>query len=56
MERDLDKIEKLAQEKEEENLRFRIFLKGCDHYEVDRIVHQLNEKYFQEFDCRECGN
>lgn len=56
MELDLNKIERLAEEKEEENLRFRIFLKGYDHYEVDKIVHQLNEKYLKEIDCTECAN
>lgn len=56
METDLGKIEKLAQEKEEENFNFENYLKGCNHHEVDKTVHKLNKKYLEEYDCTECGN
>lgn len=49
-------LERLAQEKEKENLDFIFVLKNSDHHMVDRIVHQLNEKYFQKIDCTDCAN
>ena len=56
MEKNLNKIKKMAQLKEEENYEFRIFLKGCDHYQVDKLVHKLNQKYLAQYDCKKCAN
>jgi Fe-S-cluster containining protein len=56
MEKNLNIIKEKAQLKEKENENFRMFLKGYDHHQVDKIVHQLNQKYLEEFDCTQCGN
>ncbi len=56
MKKDLCEIERMAHLKEEENQSFMIFLKGCDHFKVDKIVHKLNEKYLSLYDCTKCGN
>jgi len=52
----IKKLERLAREKEKENLDFIFVLKSSDHHGVDRIVHQLNKKYCQEIDCTDCAN
>ena len=56
METDLEKIKKLAKERDEENWKFRTFLKGCDSKEIDSLVHKLYKKISQEIDCKKCGN
>lgn len=56
MEIDLNKIKYLGEIKEEENFKFRSFLKGQDPDKIDRNVNELNEKYFELIDCKECGN
>ncbi|OIN98875.1 hypothetical protein AUJ66_00065 [Candidatus Desantisbacteria bacterium CG1_02_38_46] len=53
---DLEKIKKLAKEKDEENWRFRNFLKGRDSKEIDSLVHKLYQKISKEIDCKKCGN
>ena len=56
LETDLIKIKQLAAKREDENYRFRAFLKGKDGKNVDSIVHQLHEKYVSLIDCTTCGN
>jgi Fe-S-cluster containining protein len=58
IERDIKKIKKIAQLKEEENWEFRIFLKSLaiGSEELDSIVHRLNRSVSSKIDCRECGN
>lgn len=56
VEMDLSKIEKLSIQKENENFKFRAFLRSLDSLEVDRVVHRLNRKVSQAIDCTECGN
>ena len=56
LELDLDKIRRVAQEKEDENYDFRIFLKGKDFDKVDKIVHSLDKQIKSKTDCQECGN
>lgn len=56
IETDLSKIEKLSIQKENENFKFRAFLRGLDPSEVDRVVHRLNRKVSRAIDCTECGN
>jgi uncharacterized protein len=58
LETDLDKIKKLAEQREDENWRFRSFLKGCDKSDrkIDRIVHDLYQRISAEIDCKQCGN
>ncbi|MBC7887436.1 MAG: YkgJ family cysteine cluster protein [Ferruginibacter sp.] len=53
---DLKKIETIAAEKEDENDRFRIFLKQQDEEYIDSIVHALNEQITAQIDCTQCGN
>lgn len=49
-------LAKMAAEKDDENWDFRIYLKGCEPEEVDEIVHELADKYFNLIDCLDCGN
>jgi len=58
METNPDKIKKLAKEKEEENYKFRTFLKCCDipSEKIDSIVHNLYKKISSEIDCKTCRN
>ena len=56
METDLEKIKKLASEKEDENYKFRRYLKGCDSDRIDDIVHSLYDKISSEIDCSQCRN
>lgn len=58
IETDLEKIQKLAKQREEENWKFRSFLKGSDYSleKIDRIVHVLFQKVSSEIDCTKCGN
>ncbi len=53
---DLEKISLLSKRKENENFKFRTFLKGQDSGKVDRIVHRLNKEITDIIDCTECGN
>lgn len=56
METDLTKIKNQAKEKEDENWRFRAFLKNCDARALDSIVHKLFEQATKAIDCTSCGN
>jgi len=56
MEKDLLKIERLANENEDENWSFRIFLKGFDIEHLDSIVHRLFQQVSSEIECTICGN
>ena len=55
---DLEKIKLIGKQKEDENWRFRSFLKGLDieEEELDKIVHQLNEEVTSQIDCTKCAN
>jgi Fe-S-cluster containining protein len=53
---DLEKIYKYGETREDENIEFRIFLKGQDSKEIDRIVHKLNAQISSQIDCNACGN
>ncbi|MDR1974403.1 MAG: YkgJ family cysteine cluster protein [Bacteroidales bacterium] len=55
-ETDLGKIEALADIREDENIRFRTFLKGKNSEDVDEIVHRLHSEITREIDCTQCGN
>jgi len=55
-ETDFSKIEHLAVVREDENYRFRSFLKGKDSNKVDRIVHRLHDEITKSIDCSTCGN
>ena len=56
MELDLNIIKKNSEIRENENLRFRSFLKGQDSKTIDKIVHRLYENVLDFIDCTECGN
>ena len=56
IETDLSKIEYLASEREDENFRFRSFLKRKDGKQVDRIVHRLHREITGHINCTLCGN
>jgi Fe-S-cluster containining protein len=56
METDLTKIKNQAKEKEDENWRFRTFLKIYDDTNLDSIVHKLLEQVSKAIDCTSCGN
>lgn len=51
-------VEGLAKEREDQNWRFRSFLKGIDLEveEVDAIVHKHYEAVSRQIDCCACGN
>lgn len=58
METNLNRIKELSKKKEDENRRFRSFLKGCDipSKKIDSIVHKLYQKISSEIDCKTCAN
>ncbi len=55
---DPQRIEKLAQEREEENWAFRTFLKGIDmrSEELDALVHGLYRDISSQINCLDCAN
>lgn len=58
VETDLKRIKETAEKKEDENWKFRTFLKGYDIEveELDSIVHRLFKGVVREVDCTACGN
>lgn len=56
MEKNLTKIHRLSQKKEEENWKFRSFLKGCDYEKIDLIVQKLYQQISSQIDCKICAN
>ncbi|MEO7313404.1 MAG: YkgJ family cysteine cluster protein [Chitinophagaceae bacterium] len=52
----LEKIALLAEEREDENYRFRSYLKGRNGDETDSFVHRLNKEISAQIDCTSCGN
>ena len=55
---DLARITRIAKEKEDQNWRFRSFLKAYDGpaREIDAIVHSLYQRISSEIDCKQCAN
>ena len=56
---DLVQIRALAEEKEDENWRFRLFLKGASSRELgdlDRQVTETTERVWAGIDCTACAN
>ena len=58
LESDPNRVKRLAEEREDENWRFRTFLKGIDLeiQELDAIVHRHYEDVARQIDCCACGN
>lgn len=52
----ITEIERLAKERENENLNFRTYLKGKDSNYIDHLVKELNRYFTEEIDCTKCGN
>ena len=53
---DLNIIKRIAEEKQEENDLFRIFLKQQEDDSIDSLVHQINDRVTPKIDCTQCGN
>lgn len=58
LESDPKVVKRLTEAREDENWRFRSFLKGCDLKieELDAMVHRLYEEVSGRIDCCACGN
>lgn len=56
LELNIEKISRISQQKENENYRFRSFLKGQDSDKVDEIVHRLYKEIVEHINCTDCGN
>lgn len=58
METNLKNIERISKIKDDENWKFRSFLKGCDISleELDSIVHELFDYVSSEIDRTKCAN
>ena len=56
IEKNLLKIKHFAAIREDENYRFRAFLKEKDGKIIDRIVQRLHLEITQQIDCTLCGN
>lgn len=51
------KLYTIAKKYEDENLKFRSFLKNrADHDELDEQFLELHNELFSRYDCRGCGN
>ncbi len=58
MQSDYSNMEKLAREKEDENWRFRSFLKFYDDIseeEIDKLVAKIADEVSAKIDCSSCG-
>lgn len=54
---DIKELKQLANKKEDENYRFRRYLKNhADEEELDKQFKKLHEKYFKIYDCKKCRN
>lgn len=54
---DIKELESLAKAKEEDNYKFRRFLKArADSKELDEQFKELHDKYFAIYDCSKCKN
>ena len=55
---DLKYIEEMAEEKAQENWRFRTFLKqlDMDTEELDALVHEITDEVSSQIDCTKCAN
>jgi hypothetical protein len=57
MEINLNKIKQMAKKKENENWKYRTFIKGYENTEkLDSIVHRLNKEISSKIDCTTCAN
>lgn len=58
VETDLNTIKLVGKQKEDENWKFRSYLKGLDieAEELDKLVHKLNDEVSSQIDCTKCAN
>ncbi len=58
LETDIAKIKKLCKKKEDENWKFRAFLKSCNlgSNEIDAIVHRVHHEVSSQIQCTDCAN
>ncbi len=56
LELDIQKIKLESERKNDENFRFRSFLKGVSGKKLDKQVHELYEDISGRIDCTACGN
>ena len=56
MEIDINNLKRISEEKEDENWKFRSFLKNQSSKKVDAAAHELYRKFSSEIDCRLCSN
>jgi len=57
-ETNLEFIKSMGEQKEEENWKFRAYLKGLNikSKELDKIVRTINDDVSSQIDCTKCGN
>jgi len=53
---DLPVIAKRSEAVDDDNWRFRRFLKGCDSERLDRTVHRITDDVWSQIDCTKCAN
>jgi len=53
---DLSRIQQLSQEHDDENWKFRSWLKQYAPDDIDGLVRTLSQKYFALIDCTQCAN
>ena len=56
MEIDLSRIQQLSQEHDDENRKFRSWLKQNAPNNINGVVKALSQKYFALIDCTQCAN
>ena len=52
----MDLIKKEAEQKEDENYRFRSYFKIQDERRQDKLFHEIYKDVFSQIDCTQCGN
>src|SRR3989338_4657870 len=56
VEKDLQRIRRISDERRDENWKFRSWLKFHAPDNIDEVVGGLSRKYFTQIDCKGCGN
>jgi hypothetical protein len=56
IELNLEIIARISKRNEDENIRFRTFLKSADYKKIDKIVHRIYLEVIEHIDCTECAN
>ena len=49
-------MEAAANQKEQENFKFKNFLEHYNGHYIDDLVHKINEEIAPRIDCTQCGN